>query len=91
MGYLGNKEFSEADRILPITVASRPVSLHYETIGAFIISEEAIASSPSPEVTHLFKRKAIRHERAFCALLEIDEFQFAGSRKSDLVPEAAEK
>lgn len=46
LGYLGNKEFSQADRILPIPIVSQPMPPHYETIGAFVISEEAIASLP---------------------------------------------
>lgn len=43
-----NEEFSQTNKILSITVASEPVLLHHATIGAFVILEEAIASSVPP-------------------------------------------
>jgi len=41
---IGYEKLSQTNRILSITVASDPVSLHYATIGAVVMSEEAIAS-----------------------------------------------
>ena len=40
----GKEEFAQTDGILPIPIISRPVSLRYATIGAFVISEKAIVS-----------------------------------------------
>ena len=55
----GNGKFTRTDTNSPNTYVSQPVSPHYETIGAFVISEEAIASFSSLDVAHLFKRKTI--------------------------------
>ncbi len=43
---VGNEKLSQTKRILSITVASDPVSLHYATIGAFVISENLARFSP---------------------------------------------
>jgi len=54
---VGNEKLSQTNRIHSITVASDLVSLHYATIGAFIISEEAIAPSSLLRSRDLFREK----------------------------------
>ena len=53
---VGNEKLSQTKRILSITVASDPVSLHYATKGAFVTYEEAIASFFPPGVGLVYNK-----------------------------------